>query len=308
MPDPPGEVRWVVSPDGTRLRCHVTGPERPRAVVVLSHGWTLGALFWRDQVRALAPHALVLAYDQRGHQGSESPASGDWSTAALADDLEAVIQQAAPAGLPLLVVGHSLGAMTVLAWTARHPGTAASRLRGVVLCNAGIHQLIPAATAGMPGGAWALPRLVEAFLTVPTPTPPRSAALRWAIRHMGLGESPPAAAVALTEALVASCPPGVRAGFGRTIRSLDLRAAVGFLDAPTLLITGGADRMTPAMHAHGLAARLCGAEVVVLPGVGHQAPLERPATVSDLILTHLHRCIPATLTGFPTRRTRAPSS
>lgn len=270
---------------------------------MLSHGWTLGALFWRDQVRALAPHALVLAYDQRGHQGSESPRSGDWSTAALADDLEAVLRQAAPAALPLLVVGHSLGAMTALAWAARHPRTAGSRLRGMVLCNAGVHQLVPAATAGMPGGAWALPRLVEACLTLPGPSPPRSAALRWAIRRLGVGEDPPTTAVALTEALVAACPPTVRAGFGRTIRHLDLRAAVGCLDVPALLITGGADRMTPPIHAHGLAARLCGAEVVVLPGVGHQAPLERPATVSDLILTHLHRCVPATLTGLPTRRT-----
>lgn len=99
----PGELVTVTSADGTRLAAHVVRPAHPRAAVVLSHGWAMGSRFWHHQVRELAADdLLVVAYDQRGHGASQPAATGDYGSTVLAIDLDTVVHELVPAGLPLL--------------------------------------------------------------------------------------------------------------------------------------------------------------------------------------------------------------
>jgi 3-oxoadipate enol-lactonase len=57
--------------------------------------------------------------------------------------------------------------------------------------------------------------------------------------------------------------------------------------APTLIVTGGADRSRTAQEE--LARRIAGAELRVIEGAGHCCNLERPAEYDRLVLEHLVR-------------------
>lgn len=283
----PGRPVALRSSDGTTIAAHVVAPTQPRAAVVLAHGWTMSSRFWHHQVDALSRQGFhVVAYDQRGHGASGLPADGDHSCDALAADLDAVVEHLVPDSLPLGVVGHSLGAMSVLAWAAHPQPRSLERLRSAVLFNTGVHQLLPESASLFPVG---LPEPVATrLMTSPVPLPPRSTATtRRITRAMAHGLTASPEAVALTEELFLACPASVRAGFGRTLADLDLRHAVSHLHVPTLVVGGERDRLTPIAHARRLARQLPSAELVELEGSGHQSPLELPDRCTELIRGHL---------------------
>ncbi|RMF25091.1 MAG: alpha/beta hydrolase [Deltaproteobacteria bacterium] len=96
----------------------------PRGVVLLVHGLGEHSGRYRHVGRFLAARSLVVfAYDQRGHGRS----SGELGTVArfsdFLDDLEHVIRhlRAEFAGLPLVLVGHSMGGLVVTAYVLEKP-------------------------------------------------------------------------------------------------------------------------------------------------------------------------------------------
>lgn len=78
----------------------------------------------------------MVTWDQRGHEGS-TLAGGRYrarglSIRRLARDLDTVLQSVAPEG-PVVLAGHSMGGMTVMAYAGLHPATVTQRVRGVAL-------------------------------------------------------------------------------------------------------------------------------------------------------------------------------
>ena len=109
--------------------------------VVFVHGLghDLGA--WREQLDHLRPARRAVAYDQRGHGGSDRPRDGVYTVAALADDLGAVVDAL---GLRRFVlVGHSLSGTVLTAYAGAHP----ERVSGLVYADAvgDLHTVPPAA-------------------------------------------------------------------------------------------------------------------------------------------------------------------
>lgn len=142
---PPAPARELVaeSADGARLHVEVHGPVENSAApaVVLAHGWTCSTAFWAAQIRDLAADHRVIAYDQRGH--GRSPASPACSTEALADDLEAVLEATLAPG-KVVVVGHSMGGMTVMAASGR--AVFREHAVAVLLCSTGSSRLVAEST------------------------------------------------------------------------------------------------------------------------------------------------------------------
>ena len=109
-------------------------------------------------------------------------------------------------------------------------------------------------------------------------TPLSYRAVRWVI--LSADASP--GRVAFIHELLAECPAPVRAGFGRLLAGLDLTASIPHLAAPVLVIAGEKDRLLPPWHSEQLAERLPNvSDLVVLPGVGHVAPIEKPGAVTS---------------------------
>src|SRR5712671_3363786 len=96
--------------------------------VVLVHGLASELETWRPVLDRLRGSRRAIAYDQRGH-GQSDPA-GEYSIAALAGDLDRVVEQL---GLPQFwLAGHSFSGTVVSAYAAEHP----EKVAGVVYVDA----------------------------------------------------------------------------------------------------------------------------------------------------------------------------
>ena len=278
---PPVPVRALtaVSADGARLHVEVHGPENAPAVV-LAHGWTCSTAFWAAQIRDLAVDHRVIAYDQRGH--GRSPVSPACSTEALADDLEAVLEATLAPGEKAVIAGHSMGGMTVMAAAGRTAFR--EHAAAVLLCSTGSSRLVAESTV-VPIRAgrlrtWLTRRVIGARAPLGPVTPVARRILKYAT--MGPGSAPHM--VEACARIVHACPRKVRHAWSQVLDLLDLDHGVGELTAPTVVVVGTADRLTPPVHARALVAALpnCVGSAE-LPGLGHMTPVEAPELVTGRI-------------------------
>jgi pimeloyl-ACP methyl ester carboxylesterase len=119
--------------------------------LVFTHGYCLTEAVWHYQKRDLAGRFGVVTWDLPGHGHSPGLAPGRLSLEFCADAMARVIDEAADGSVVL--VGHSLGGVIALAYLARHPETAAERVRGAVLVSTPMTHLARAVAGRWPGGA-----------------------------------------------------------------------------------------------------------------------------------------------------------
>ena len=288
LEDPPrGRALAVRSADGTELHAEVFGPDGA-PTVVLAHGWTEALQYWTYVIdELLAAGRRCVAFDLRGHGRSRPAASGQYSLERFGEDMEAVLAAVLADGRRATVVGHSLGAMAVVAWAAEHDVT--RRAEAATLCNTGVSALI-ADNVVLPLIAGRLKESVgRMFMGAPGPLPRVSTPLTHAaVRHLAFGSRGTPAKVAFYERMLWECSPRVRSSVGVALSTMDLSEAVPRLTVPTTVLAGANDRLTPPAHARRIAEYLPQpAAVVELPDTGHMAPLERPREVARAILDTL---------------------
>lgn len=275
----------VRSADGTRIHAEVFGPDGA-PTIVLAHGWTCSLDFWHYQIRDLAGEFRVVAYDQRGHGRSAQPARSGFTSDALGDDLDAVLEACLAPGARCVVAGHSMGGMTIVAWAGRHPEAVRRRVAGAALVDTGMGDLasdVRIVTArGLSGiGRRLSPHAVGAAVPLPRRSTP---VFRRVVHYVTMARDAAPARVAFCEAMILGCPAPVRGGFGGMFAGIDLYDDIPHLDVPTVVIVGDADRLTPPVHARRLMERLPDArELVELRGIGHMAPVEAPEVVTARI-------------------------
>ncbi|HET6499539.1 MAG TPA: alpha/beta hydrolase [Amycolatopsis sp.] len=278
-------ARRFVTGDGTGLFVRSSGPEEAPVTLVLLHAWTQDHTEW-DPVVPLVPAGLrVLRYDHRGHGASDPARPGTATVARLADDLAELVTELAPAGR-LVLAGHSLGGMTVMALAERYPELVSGRVAGVAFIAtscAGMDRL----TFGLTGVAGrvaagadqAFRRLLarDGRRSVPFP----SVVVRPVTRWLAFGDGAARAQVRAVTGQILRAHPGSVAGFRASISRHDRRAALAALrGTPTVILAGDRDRITPSAHARVIARELPDAEFVRYPGAGHELPYERAREVA----------------------------
>ncbi|UVS77184.1 alpha/beta fold hydrolase [Actinokineospora sp. UTMC 2448] len=108
--------------DGVALHVEDSADASAPVTVLLTHGWTSDNRVW-DAVAPRIPHR-VIRFDHRGHGSS---GHGEATLERLGDDLAELIAAAVPEGR-LVLVGHSMGGMAMMALAARHPDLVRSRV------------------------------------------------------------------------------------------------------------------------------------------------------------------------------------
>jgi pimeloyl-ACP methyl ester carboxylesterase len=289
MAGPMSATRSVPAADGVPLHVELDGPADAPVTVVLVHGWTLDRRLWDPVARALvngSSAVRVLRYDHRGHGRSAAVEPASMTIEQLADDLAAVLGALAPSG-PLVLAGHSMGGMTLMALAERHPELL-QRAAGVALvstASGGLSQR-PFGLAPQYGG---LVRLVEQQL---------AGSERWAARRclgdprllgpamhwLLLGPQAGAEARRITCAMVCGCRPLTLSGFRPALAAHERGAALAaFAPIPTVVLVGTRDRLTPVAAARRIADSLPSAEFTIYPEAGHMLPVERVAGVAGRI-------------------------
>jgi pimeloyl-ACP methyl ester carboxylesterase len=274
---------------GVRLNVEIDGAEDAPVTVILAHGWTLDSRSWAPVASALTasqrPLARVIRYDHRAHGRSDSVARADMTIEALADDLAEVISQLAPTG-PLVLGGHSMGGMAVMALAEQHPELVAERVAGVALVSTAAGGLADT-TLGLSESMLRLVRRGEAKLADAAWVDRRAMLSRRprviapAARALLIGPGADRGAVMATARSLASCRPAAMVGFRPTLNAHERHAALAaFAHIPVEVSVGTRDKLTPVGQSRRIVASLETAQLNVYPGAGHMLPLERVAGVS----------------------------
>jgi pimeloyl-ACP methyl ester carboxylesterase len=297
-PPPPGS-RTVRTDDGVDLHVEVDGSDDSRLTVVLSHGFTARLAEWELQRAALRGRARLVLWDQRGHgrSGWADPRSA--TIERTGRDLGAVLDATAPDG-PVVLAGHSMGGMSVLALARQRPELFGSRVVGVFLLATSAGGLVE---SGLLGHALKLVRrlgllpLYLALLRLWAPLLERlrrrgTRAGRWFTRRylFGRHDADPAR-VRLVQQLLEETPYPIVMAFYATFLDHDETAALEVLGrVPVTVVAAEEDRLTPAAHGRAM-ARAIGdsAELVVVPGAGHSVNLTRTDVVDQAFLALLDR-------------------
>jgi pimeloyl-ACP methyl ester carboxylesterase len=291
---PTAEQQSFVTSDGTRLALYRQGPLEAPLSIVLAHGWVLDSRIWEpiaDELSSGACARSVLRYDLRGHGHSDPALPGTATIDQLADDLAGLLS--AEVEGPVVLGGHSMGGMAILALAQRHPELVAQRVVGVILAATSCGELMPLDLGVRPALARALARVEASFnrwasrsrwLLGREVTTRRPGSIRSGVRWLLFGKRPRRADVELTASCVAHCRPASLVTFRATFDDYDQAAALAaFRYIPTLVIGGTRDRLTPIRHTEKIAAELPDATMVRYEGAGHMVLLERAEQVASRI-------------------------
>ena len=107
---------------------------KPRndVTLVFAHGYALNLDCWHFQREAFRGKHRMAFYDQRSHGRSQRSDREHATIDQLGDDLARVIETVAPKG-KVVLIGHSMGGMSIVAFAERHPEVFAKRVSGVAL-------------------------------------------------------------------------------------------------------------------------------------------------------------------------------
>jgi pimeloyl-ACP methyl ester carboxylesterase len=290
----------VVAEDGVTLWVEQT---RPAALtVVFCHGVALDRRMWyfqrRDLPALVGDKLAVVCYDHRSHGRSGHSSRRSSTIEQLGRDLGAVLAATVPDG-PIVLVGHSMGAMTIMALAEQRPELFADRVVGVaLLCTSAgdlgsldlARPFLSKRSKLMALGAIAAARRPGAVEWGRRLTSP---AFRPIIRKLafGVGDVDPEVAD-LVDRMIAATSVEVLTDFARTLGEHDrYRALAGLRNCHVLVMGGDADRVTPYSHTEAMAAQLPDAELVRIPGAGHLAMLEEPEFVNEHLADLLRRSL-----------------
>jgi pimeloyl-ACP methyl ester carboxylesterase len=308
----------AVADDGTELYYETDDPEGGipdgAPTVVFSHGYCLAQDIWHFQRAALrgtghsahsgspVPPLRAVYWDQRGHGRSGRGRAGETVTIdRLGRDLKAVLDAAVPEG-PVVLVGHSMGGMTVMALAHHHPGYVAERVAAVALVGTSAGNLAEV-TFGLPAaGARAVRRMAPGLLRTLAARADLVERGRRAtadlftglVKRYSFGARDIDPGVArFAERLIESVPVDVVADFYPAFAEHEKTAALAAFGEvrPALILTGDRDLLTPREHSEAMAGALPHADLVVVEGAGHLVMLERPETVNDRLAELLARTI-----------------
>ncbi|TXI50769.1 alpha/beta fold hydrolase [Mycolicibacter arupensis] len=290
----------VVTDDGVELAVRDVGPRNAPLTVVFAHGFCLRmgsfhfqrarlAVEWGDQVR-------MVFYDQRGHGDSGVAPPATYTVPRLGQDLEAVLAATVPRG-PVVLVGHSMGGMTVLSHARQFPRSYGSRIVGAALISSAAKGVSRSPLGEILRNP-ALEAVQFSVRYVPNLVHRGRGAARGVIAPIlraasyGTDQISPSV-VAFSEEMMHSTPVPTMVGFLHALEVHDESAGLAALATiPTLVACGDHDLLTPVGYSRAMAATLWDCELVIVPGAGHLVQLEEPDVIDDALVRLVERATP----------------
>ena len=232
-------------------------PESPRAAVLLAHGYAEHSGRYEHVGRWLASRGCAVhGYDHQGHGRSDGPRGHAASLASLVDDLERLVEQVRGehAGLPLFVLGHSMGGLVGLAYAV----TRKPQISGLVSSAAALEVADAVSLLSRVGLRMLRPLLPRLSM----PRPISDAALS---RDPEVGRAYRADPLVF-QTMTLSLAAAIYHGGARTL------AAAGNVGVPVLLLHGGDDRLVPSSGSTRFARAVTvpGSELRIYPELRHE--------------------------------------
>lgn len=294
-----GNAQVVTAADGTALHVEVDEPSAPDPdglTIVFSHGYALNLDSWHHQRLALRGRHRMVFWDQRGHGRSQRGPVGSATIDQVGDDLTAVLSAVAPDG-PLVLVGHSMGGMTVMSLAAQRPELLADRVVGVALVSTSAGRLADV-HLGMEVFGKAFQRLAPKALELLARRPvlvERGRRIggdleQVLVRKYSYASDVPTELVDFTARMIASTRIEVINDYFPTFGAHDKAEALAAMAGiETLVVVGDSDLLTPVEHSAAIVHRLPHAEHLVVADGGHLVMLEHPEVVTRHLVALVDR-------------------
>lgn len=282
----------VAADDGVPIAVREAGPRDAPVTMIFCHGYTLTMDTWhfqrRDLARRFGSDLRMVFYDQRGHGQSGASSRRHSTIDQLARDLHSVIEATVPRG-PVILVGHSMGGMTVMGYAARYPEATRERVAGAGLVSTAAGKL---SETGL--GTVLESRAVASFADLASRAPAVFTGGRRAMAGVispfiyGGSFGDPASVsptvARFVDKVIGATDVETIANFFDTLTRHDETASLPVLrDVPTAVICGDRDLLTPLDRSVEIVEELPDAELVVVPGCGHMVMLENPEAVSGTL-------------------------
>jgi pimeloyl-ACP methyl ester carboxylesterase len=223
-------------------------------VTVMVHGAGGSHQDWPAELRRL-PEANAVIPDLPGHGRSSGP--GRQSVSAYAGDMVALLDSLKIARA--VVAGHSMGGAIAQTMALAYP----DRVAGLILMGTGAKLSVH-------------PDILNRARTETDKAVALITEWEWAD---GVDEQ----VRRLSRKRLAETRPEVLHGDYQACHAFDVRALLQRIQAPTLIIGGSLDRMTPFKFSAYLHENIAGSRLAIITGGGHKMALEQPQAVATVV-------------------------
>jgi pimeloyl-ACP methyl ester carboxylesterase len=290
----------VTTPDGVPLAVREAGPVDAQVTMVFVHGFCLRMGAFHFQRTRLAekwgPRVRMVFYDQRGHGRSGEAAPETYTLTQLGEDLESVLKALAPRGV-IVLVGHSMGGMTVLSHARQFPDQYGQRIVGAALISSAAEgvtrsplgeMLKNPALEALRFTARSAPRLMHRGRNVSRSLiGPVLRAASYSDLHVSRSLD------AFSQQMMNGTPIATLVGFLEALEKHDETAGLWtMLKVPTLIACGDHDLITPDEYSRKMAASMPSSELVIVTGASHLALLDKPDAINDGLVRLVNRAVP----------------
>ena len=285
--------KMVEAATGGQVYVETSGPlDRP--TVVLTHGWGMDSTIWFYLRRLLSRNFRVVVWDLPG-TGKSMP-NRRITLDAFAANLGRIVKDLEG---DVVLVGHSIGGMTIQNLAKMQPELFGTKVKGVVLLNTTYTN--PLKTMVLPGVALALRPLLELIFRLTVWLEPLAWANSWqsylsGSTHMAnriaFGPRVTRSQLNYTSLLTTRNSPGAQAQGNLAMFRWDATDALTNTSVPVLVIGGKNDIVTKASASERIAATIPNAQLQIIPGANHMSFLDEADTYNPLVVSFCQSLLP----------------
>ena len=286
----------VTTADGVVLHTEVDEGPADDFTVVWVHGYALNLDNWHFQRQHFRGRVRQVFYDLRSHGRSSRSSPERCRLDQLVVDLEQVLDEVVGPG-PVVLVGHSMGGMTIMRLAQARPELFGTRIVGVGLLHTSAGEMANhSPIRGLPGRTFS--RVAEPLMASLNRIPELVDRTRQAgsdlafvaTRRMAFASEVPASYVEFVSEMLSKTPLEVVADFYPAFAELnEYQALPGLSKLPVVVVGGEDDLFTPVEHTERITELLPDAVALRLPHCGHLGMIEHPDAVNEVIEELLDR-------------------
>ncbi len=292
----PASTFEILRPDGSKLYGEIRGNDES-PTLIFTHGWSLNSSAWQYVNATLSHKFQVVTWDLAGLGKSRGPSNNNYRLEKFADDLRAILEHVAPSG-PVILVGHSIGGMTLQTFCRVHGDTLGQAVKGLVLVHTTYTN--PLSTNLLAWIAKPMQPLIMALNYLMIPLAPLfwlsnwqsyyNGSAHWAARWESFTGKQTWEQLDHSARMGAEAWPGVLARGNRAMIEFNEEPTLPTIDIPVLVISSPNDRLTVQSASQHIQALLPNDQSMTNTG-GHLGYWEHNDEVSRAIASFADKTV-----------------
>jgi pimeloyl-ACP methyl ester carboxylesterase len=290
-------VQRLTRPDGSEIQVEFYGPDRA-PTIILTHGWGPDSTVWYYAKKQLTDQFRVIVWDLPGLGKSKKPKNRNYSLEKFAQDLQAVLSIAGEE--PVILLGHSMGAMMLLTFCRLFPEQLGQRVAGLVFVDGTYTN--PLKTAILSKLLLALQKpLLEPLLHLAIALSPLLHLASWlsylngstllTTEISGFTGTETRGQLNFSSLIGIKASPGVLAQGVLAMFRFDETATLPKINIPMLVVVGKSDIATRPFASKHISKEVPQAELRVLSPGGHMALMERNQEFAEVVRVFSNSCL-----------------